>query len=241
MAWHLGAVMTRAPPLTWAFMQVVAAVGACSSLNHVVDVFRGASNAAIRNKHHDALPEHGLGKSMKCVGPLLTPAHVNQDCRNRASSAALSSAAWLSCSWHFRPSSASPACVLSNQCLADRNLQYAAADGPSEAGTVSCTQMLSADTASCSQTLKAQRCAARGMRGASCASCWCWACCRRTPSARTTSTATWLHACWSTATRLLPSCAPPLPAWAAAAVLVLSLQQMQVICTITTGVVAFVF
>ena len=53
--------------LTWLALdvQVVEAVGATSSLNHVVDVFRGATNAAMRNKGHDRLPEHGLGKGMK--------------------------------------------------------------------------------------------------------------------------------------------------------------------------------
>ena len=40
-------------------------MGGTSSLNHVVDVFRGATNAAIRNKGQDQLPEHGLGKGMK--------------------------------------------------------------------------------------------------------------------------------------------------------------------------------
>ena len=53
--------------MTWLALdvQVVEAVGATSSLNHVVDVFRGATNAAMRNKGHDRLPEHGLGKGMK--------------------------------------------------------------------------------------------------------------------------------------------------------------------------------
>ena len=47
-------------------------MGASSSLNHVVDVYRGATNAAVRNKRHDCLPEHGLGSSLTCACP--TPA-----------------------------------------------------------------------------------------------------------------------------------------------------------------------
>ena len=59
-----------------ACLQVVAAVGGASSLNHVVDVYRGATNAAVRNKRHDCLPEHGLGKSLTCALPGPTAAHA---------------------------------------------------------------------------------------------------------------------------------------------------------------------
>ena len=50
--------------------QVVTAVGE-ATLNHVVDVFKGASNAAVRNRGHDCLPEHGLGKQLTCASRLV--------------------------------------------------------------------------------------------------------------------------------------------------------------------------
>jgi superfamily II DNA helicase RecQ len=36
-----------------------------ASVVYTVDVYRGASHKTVRNRGHDKLPEHGLGKSIR--------------------------------------------------------------------------------------------------------------------------------------------------------------------------------
>ncbi|KAK9805758.1 hypothetical protein WJX73_006321 [Symbiochloris irregularis] len=45
-------------------VKVARVCGHQSSMSHVVDVFRGANSAAVRNKGHDRLQEHGLGSHL---------------------------------------------------------------------------------------------------------------------------------------------------------------------------------
>ena len=48
-----------------AAVRAVRAVRGKGTLMHVVDVLRGASNRAIRERHHDQLPEFGSGRDLR--------------------------------------------------------------------------------------------------------------------------------------------------------------------------------
>jgi superfamily II DNA helicase RecQ len=49
-----------------AVVRLVRAVKQHGSLSHVVDVFRGANNKAVKDRSHNTLPEHGAGKAFRC-------------------------------------------------------------------------------------------------------------------------------------------------------------------------------
>ena len=55
-------------------VRLVRAVGRGGSLAHVADVFRGANTRAIKDKGHDALPEHGAGRALRCSAVTSFPA-----------------------------------------------------------------------------------------------------------------------------------------------------------------------
>lgn len=46
-------------------LQVVRETGQAFSLSHVLEVFKGSRNAAVKRQHHDQLPCHGLGKHLR--------------------------------------------------------------------------------------------------------------------------------------------------------------------------------
>ena len=48
-----------------ALVRLVRAVARGGSLAHVAEVFRGASTRAVRDKGHDALPDHGAGRALR--------------------------------------------------------------------------------------------------------------------------------------------------------------------------------
>lgn len=56
-----------------AAVAAVRAVRGKGTLMHVVDVLRGASNRAIRERHHDQLPEFGSGRDLRRASAVPAP------------------------------------------------------------------------------------------------------------------------------------------------------------------------
>ena len=52
-----------------ALVRLVFAIGNAGSLGHVADVFRGGMGRAVKERGHDALPEHGAGKAHRWAAP----------------------------------------------------------------------------------------------------------------------------------------------------------------------------